>query len=184
MVDRDQLLQRARHAYEVGRWKMAARVLAIIVPVAILCVVLSGRPAVSVGLAILLAVTVIVLRWRNRQGLRVANVGLTAGILPLSAGLVISQVGIASPLVCMILCVGSGLLAGLWAGYVLGRTRTGAIDWLTVSLVTVVTAFLGCIDLGTNMLVAVALSLLGSSLLAGLIQSKIREERAVSTDFR
>ena len=172
MVDRDQLLQRARHAYEVGRWKMAARVLAVIVPLAILCIALSGRRAVSFGLVVLLAVAAVVLRWRNRQGLRVANVGLTAGILPLSAGLLISQVGIASPAICMSLCVGSGLLAGLWTAYALGWTRAAPIDWLSVSLVTVVTAFLGCIDLGTNMLVAVAVSLIGGGLLAGLIKSK------------
>ncbi len=172
MVDREDLLQRVSHAYEVGRWKMAVRVLAIVVPVAILCIALSGRPVVSLGLAVLLGASVVVLRWRNRQGLRVANVGLTAGILPLTAGLLISQVGIASPVVCMTLCVGSGLLAGLWAGYALGGTRTGAIDWVTVGVVAIVTAFLGCIDLGTDMLVAVILSLIGSGLLAGLIQSR------------
>lgn len=172
MVDREKLLERARSAYEIGRWKMAARVLAIVVPVAIVCIVLSGRPVVSLGLAVLLGATVVVLRWRNRQGLRVANVGLTAGILPLAAGLLISQVGIVSPVVCMSLCVGSGLLAGLWAGYALGGTHTGAIDWMTVCVVAIVTAFLGCIDLGTDMLVAVTLSLIGSGLLAGLIQSR------------
>jgi hypothetical protein len=173
MGDREDLLQRARHAYEIGRWRMAARVLAIIVPVAILCIMLSERPVVSLGLAILLGVAVIVLRWRNRQGLRVANVGLTAGILPLTAGLLISQIGIASPVVCMTLCVGSGLLAGLWAGFALGGTRTGATDWMTVSVVAVVTAFLGCIDLGTSMLVAVTVALIGSGVLAGLIQSQL-----------
>lgn len=172
MVDRDKLLERARSAYEVGRWKMAARVLAIVVPVAILCIVLSGRPVVSLGLAILLGATVVMLRWRNRQGLRVANVGLTAGILPLTAGVLISQLGLVSPVMCMSICIGSGLLAGLWAGYALGGTRTGAIDWMTVGVVAVVTAFLGCIDLGTDMLVAVTLSLIGSGLLAGLIQSR------------
>jgi hypothetical protein len=173
MVDRENLLQRARHAYEIGRWKMAARVLAIVVPLAILCIVLSGRPAVSLGLAVLLGASVVVLRWRNRQGLRVANVGLTAGLLPLAVGVLISQLsGAMSPVACMSLCVGSGLLAGLWAGYALGGTRAGAIDWMTVGLVAVVTAFLGCINLGADMLVAVSLSLIGSGVLAGLIQSR------------
>jgi hypothetical protein len=173
MVDREDLFQRARHAYEIGRWRMAARVLAIIVPVTILCITLSERPVMSLGLAILLGVVVIVLRWRSRQGLRVANVGLTAGLLPLAAGVLISQIGIVSPIVCMSLCVGSGLVAGLWAGYTLGGARTGAIDWMTVGLVAVVTAFLGCIDLGTNMLVAVTVALIGSGVLAGLIQSQL-----------
>jgi hypothetical protein len=173
MVDRENLLQRARYAYEVGRWRMAARILAIVVPVSILSIALTQRPAVCLALAIVLGATLVVLRWRNRQGLRVANVGLTAGILPLLAGVLISEFGsMASPVVCMSICIASGALAGAWAGFAPGGIRPGAIDWVTVAAVALVTTFLGCIDLGTNMLVAVSLSLIGSGLLAGLIQSR------------
>ena len=115
MVDRDKLLLRARYAYEVGRWKMAVRVLVIVIPVAALSGTLSQRPLACLGLALLLGVSLTVLRWRNRRGLRIANVGLAAGLLPLSAGLLAPQLGSAS-FPALLICTGSGLLAGAWAG--------------------------------------------------------------------
>lgn len=173
MVDRENLLHRARRAYEFGRWKMAARVLAIVIPVAALCGALNQRSMASLGLAVLLVPTLVVLRWRNRQSLRVANVGLTAGLLPLSAGVLLSQLGsMSSPLLCVGICVGSGLLAGSWAGYALRGTRPGMADSLAVGTVALATALLGCIDFQTSALVALTFSLLGSGLIAGLIQSR------------
>lgn len=173
MVDHGNLLRRARRAYELGRWKMAARVLAIVVPVAVLCVALSPRRAASLGLAILLSATLVVLRWRNRQSLRVANVGLTAGLLPLSAGLLLSQFGnMNSPILCLGICIGSGLLAGAWAGYALRRSRAGVADSLVMVAVILVTSLLGCIELETRYLAALTFSLLGSFLITSLIQSR------------
>lgn len=173
MVDRENLLHRARRAYELGRWKMAARVLAIVIPVAVLCGALSQRPMACLGLAVLLGATLVVLRWRNRQSLRVANVGLTAGLLPLSAGVLLSQLGtLSSPILCMAICIGSGLLAGAWAGYALRGTRAGVADSLVVVTVALTTALLGCIDLGPSNLAALTFSLLGSGLIASLIQSR------------
>lgn len=173
MVDRENLLHRARRAYELGRWKMAARALAIVIPVAVLCGALSQRLAAAFGVAVLLGAMLVVLRWRNRQGVRVANVGFTAGLLPLSAGILMSQLGsMSSPIVCMSICVGSGVLAGSWAAYALRSTHTSAAGSLVVGTVALATALLGCIDLATPFLAALALAILASALIGSLIQSR------------
>jgi hypothetical protein len=141
--------------------------------VAILCVALNQRSMAILGVAVLLGPTVVMLRWWNRPSLRIANVGLTAGLLPLSAGVLLSQLGsMSSPLLCVAICAGSGLLAGSWAGYALRGTRAGVADSLVVSTVALATALLGCIDFQMIALVALTFSLLGSGLIASLIQSR------------
>jgi len=172
MVDREHLLTRTRRAYELGRWHMAARVLAIIVPIAVVCIALTERPLVCIGLAVLLGAAAVVLRWRDRRGVRVTNVGLTAGLLPLAAGIAVSQLGsMSSPAVCMGICIASGLLAGAWAGYMLRGSR-GALDWLTVGAVATVTALLGCIDLDRSSLVALMIALFASGVVASLLAKR------------
>lgn len=173
MVDRENLLHRARHAYELGRWKMAARALAIVIPVAVLCGALSQRLAAALGVAALLGAMLVVLRWRNRQGVRVANVGFTAGLVPLSAGILMSQLGsMSSPIVCMAICVGSGVLAGSWAAYALRSTHASAPNALVVGAVALATALLGCIDLAMRFQASLAFAILASALILSLIHSR------------
>jgi hypothetical protein len=172
MVNHDNLLHRARVAYELGRWKMAARVLVLVIPVAIVCGALSQRLAATVGLTVLLGTILVVLRWRNRQGQRIANAGFTAGLLPLSAGVLMSQLGMmSSPALCMSICVGSGVLAGSWAAYALRGNRGGVADSLVVGTVALTTALFGCIDLPSNFLAGLAVATLASALIARLVQS-------------
>ena len=174
MDDRKDLLGRARRAYEIGRLRMAMRVLAVLVPISVVCVALDREVLTGYGLPILLGLALIGLRWHSRQGLLIANVGLTAGLLPMMAGLVQSHAGMmsTSPMVCLAICGTSGLLAGSWAGYALGNTRPGPTHFLIVSLVALGTAFLGCTSLGVDVLVALAIALPASCLITGLLKSR------------
>lgn len=174
MDERNQLLGRARRAYEIGRLRMALRVLAILLPVSVLCVAMDREVLTVYGLPILLGLALIVLRWHSRQGLLIANVGLTAGLLPMAAGLLQAHAGMmsTSPMLCLAICGASGLLAGAWAGYALGNTRPGAMHFLVVSLVALGTALLGCSGLGPEVLVTLALVLPASCLIAGLLRSR------------
>lgn len=173
MVDQENLLHRARRAYELGRWRMAARALAIVIPVAILCGALSQQLSAALGVAVLLGAMLVVLRWRNRQGVRVANVGFTAGLVPLSAGILMSQIGsMSSPIVCMAICAGSGILAGSWAAFALRSAHTSVAGSLVVGMVALATALLGCIDLAMRFQAALACAILASALIATLIQSR------------
>lgn len=174
MAERKDLSGRVRRAYEFGRVRMALRILAVLVPLSVLCVALNSEVLTGYGLPILLGLALIALRWYNRRGLLIANVGLTAGLLPMAAGLLQSNSDMmaTSPALCLAICGTSGLLAGSWAGYALGNTRPGPADFLIVGVVALGTALLGCTGLGTDVLVALALSLPASCLIAGLLQSR------------
>jgi len=174
MDDRKVLLGRARRAYEFGRFRMAMRILAILIPVSVVCVALNREVLTGYGLPILLGLALIGLRWHSRQGLLIANVGLTAGLLPMMAGLVQSHAGMmsTSPMACLAICGTSGLLAGSWAGYALGNTRPGPAHFLAVSMVALGTALLGCTSLGVDILVALALCLPASCLIAGMLRAR------------
>ena len=79
--------------------------------------------------------------------------------------------------------IGSGLLAGAWAGYMLRGTR-GAINWLIVGAVASVTALLGCIDLDRSSLVALLSALLASGVVASLLAKsrKVHSQPGATND--
>jgi hypothetical protein len=156
------LERRARVAYELGRLKMAARILPWLVALAALGAISAGAPTwvmVSGGLLVLLAVG---LRWRNRAGIEDVRLGLQAALLPFIAGVWFCRV-VRTPAFTPFswygaLCVGVGAATGIWVG-VQTAPRGGPHPWgrLTAVLaVACLAAALGCADLGVGNLAGIA----------------------------
>lgn len=170
METTDVLRRRGLRAYEVGRWRWAARVAWVVVPLAALSAWASGAVEACWCIGAVLAACALGLRWANRRGAESATVGLLAGALPLVGGLVLGRVwpGCAgAPLVswCTAVCLGFGLPAGVWLGRRAVRGGLGVGGTVLAAGVAALAGSLGCVALGAAGVVGTALGLgLGSVL--------------------
>jgi hypothetical protein len=165
MVNLETLTARSLRHYELGRFRMAARIAIVLAPIVTICLLEPvGREACACCAALLLAATVW-LRHRSRAGLESVSTGLLAGSIPLAAALVLTRLdpgcANAAPLSY---CTGFSLLIGGAAGAVvaLRERRMVALSnhWLTAVGVALLTASLGCVRLGLASVAGVALGIL------------------------
>jgi len=145
------LEQRARRAYELGRLRLALRLLPFVAAgtaVAILC----GRPpapTLALGGA-LLALSVLLVHAGGGAGRGVVP-GLIAGAAPLAMPLLMITVGHACfGDACMRLCLPACVAGGATAGVVVARTAARhAGDWRFVSAALAVAALTGAMGCST-----------------------------------
>lgn len=114
-----------RH-YELGRLRMAARVVIVLAPIVALCLLEPiGREACVCCAALLLAVSVW-LRFRNRAGVESVSIGLLAGGIPLVAVLVLARLDPGCATAGLVsYCTGFSLLVGAAAGAVVALCERG-----------------------------------------------------------
>jgi hypothetical protein len=165
MVNREQLKKKALRAYEVGRLRSAARAAWVLVPATVVCAVGTGAGERCACLGVLLLTVAVFLRWRDRRGAENVRNGLLAGSLPMIAGLVVARLSpgcVGAPLLsaCTGVCLGFGILAGVWLGRRTALGAAGLPSWLAAAGVSILAASLGCIGLGVAGVVGVAVSLL------------------------
>lgn len=165
MVNLETLTARSLRHYELGRLRMAVRVAIVLGPIVAICLLEPvGREACACC-AGLLFVASVWLRFRSRGGVESVTTGLLAGLIPLAAALVLTQLdpgcAVAGPISY---CTGFSLLIGGAAGaVVMLRERGRALllsHWLLTVAVALLTASLGCIRLGIASMAGVALGLL------------------------
>lgn len=161
MVNLEQLTLRGLRAYEVGRLRMALRVLLVLTPAIVLCAfeARTRETCVCVG-AVLLSLSVW-LRWRGRDGFEAVSTGLLAGGIPLVLGLVLARLDVhCSSAESEAFCLGFSGLIGLVAGVVIAvreaRRRSRAWSVLTAAAICILAASLGCLRLGVASVLAVA----------------------------
>ncbi|HYQ02844.1 MAG TPA: hypothetical protein VER96_29435 [Polyangiaceae bacterium] len=165
MANLESLTARSLCYYELGRLRMAARVVLVVLPLVAVCLLdREGRKAgICCGVPLLLGS--VLLRFRNRAGVESVTTGLLAGTLPLAAVLLLMRVdpGCAKAGVFSF-CAGFSLLLGAGAGAVVAlreRARSSSADsWLFTAGIALLTAGLGCARLGLASLVGVALGML------------------------
>jgi hypothetical protein len=171
MVDLDELERRARRAAERGRWWMAARVGLVILPITCVSILGGADPGSCLCLgAVLLGATTTLRGW-HRDGVRAVRLGLSMGIVPLVAVLLLQTCGAeCAPLTrwtgAEFACVLAGVLAGAGVAF---RARSEGYPVRTWALATAVasgTAALGCIGLGTGGLLVIVAALASTSTVA------------------
>lgn len=165
MVNREQLKKEALRAYEVGRMRTAARAAWLLIPATVVCAFGTGAGERCVCLGVLLLTVAVFLRWRDRRGAENVRNGLLAGSLPMVAGLIVGRLSpgcAGAPLfsACTGVCLGFGVLAGIWLGLRTARDASMLPSWLAAAGVSILAASLGCVGLGAAGVVGVAVSLL------------------------
>jgi hypothetical protein len=161
MVDVALLNRQVLRAYELGRLKMALRVLWWLMPLSTLCLTISHHREVAAAVALALSVIAVALRWRDRAGIEEVKLGFTAGFLPLAAALLVGRIEALSEraLGCTQICIAFSFVAGLWLGARLARQRTGLSASLTVVTLALAMASLGCLNLGISGIAGIAFGL-------------------------
>ena len=151
-------LRRARRAYELGRLRVACRVLPLVTLVAAMTAVV-GEPRRAVALAGLLSVIGVGLRWWGGAAGRAVMPGVTVGSTVMLALLAIRDCGVACEATPSygLMCVG----AGLGTGAILWRALQGESNELAPSAVWAAsiagaTTALGCAPFGLGASLGVA----------------------------
>ncbi|MEJ7729821.1 MAG: hypothetical protein WKG00_11435 [Polyangiaceae bacterium] len=163
------LPRKARRAYELGRLRSAALRALRVLPVAALMLWMHPGPQ-ALALLGVLAVTVLALLWRGGAYGRAATTGLLAGAVPLVAPVLVRSGGhccIAGlcAAICMVACVGAGLVAGAVVALRAGRERGEHGTFMaSAAFVAGLTGVLGCTVMG-------AAGILG--MLAGLLVASV-----------
>ncbi len=165
MVNREQLKSAGLRAYELGRLRAAARTAWVLVPLVVLCALLTGAHETCGCAGFLLLGASVFLRWRNRSGANAVRRGLQAGALPLVAGLLVARFApecASAPLfsACTVLSLAIGTPAGLWLGFRMSRGTSASAEWFGAGGVAVLAATLGCVGLGVAGLLGVSAGLL------------------------
>jgi hypothetical protein len=139
----------ARVAYERGRFRAAARVAFLIVPLTIICAFETRSMVRTSVLGIVLLTLAVAVRWRQRHGFSVVSTGLRSGALPLAAALGLCRFAPSCPPdVAFALCGSAGLLAGAVAGRSLTSIDVRWLQRSSAAAVAAVTAALGCLAFG------------------------------------
>jgi hypothetical protein len=174
MLSREQLRLDGLRAYELGRFRAAARIGFVLVPVGALCLLESrGRPACACVVAALLSLCVW-LRWRDRRGFELVSRGLRAGSIPLFAGLLFERLGIECGLaVGSSYCTAVAALLGAAAGAIIGARTPDAQErlwgFITAASIAALAAVVGCVRLGVVGVVGVVAGIAFGTLVAAAI---------------
>ena len=140
---------RARRSYERGRLTRAARAALLVFPLTAICARQTGAYTRCAAIGVLLLVVTIGVRWRRWRGIRAANAGLSMGILPMTAALLLCRFAGGWPAAAAIAtCTAAGFIAGAQAGRGTMEPDAGWPEWIAVSLVAGLTAALGCVGIG------------------------------------
>lgn len=161
MVNLDELSLRGSRAYELGRLRVALRVVLVLAPAVLVCAFETQTREACLCVGVLLLGLSIWLRWRDRSGLEAVSTGLWAGGIPLALGLALGRLGVHCDSEKLSeLCLGFSGLVGLVAGAVIAaheaRQRSRAWGVTTAAAISILAATLGCLRLGIASVLAVA----------------------------
>lgn len=160
------LRARCKDAYERSRLALGLRAAWPVLPLAALSMLLTHRPAVTLTVSALLAVAAVSFRVRGLAYGRALVPGFTAGAAPLVLPILLRSsghccIGQACWQVCMLGCIGGGLVAGISLGL---ATASQAQDrrafLLSATAVAGLVGMLGCAISGVSGVIGMVLSML------------------------
>ena len=163
MVNLDVLRARATRAYELARLWRALRVVLVVAPLALLCGGLTGAHEPCVCLGAVALVLTIGFRWWSREGARGVTLGLVAGGLTATAGLVLAGLGRScdpSRPVCAVICLAAGVASGAAIGALPGHGALPRARFVPAVSVGLAVGVMGCAWLGMYGVLAAALGML------------------------
>lgn len=158
------LRERAKHAYELGRWKHAA---AWSIPTLLLggmVALLVREVSIPLVLAAILYLVSMIMLWWGRAPGRSVLPGVTYGLLPLSAGVIGKMhghvcMGFACYGVCLPLCIGGGVLAGLFIARVAARSENPMAVFFSAAATALFTGAIGSSCVGFHGVVGMGIGL-------------------------
>lgn len=155
-----------RRAYELGRVRQGLVAAVPVVVMVALSLLVCRRPALTLGAGAVLFVLAVALRARGQVYGRALIPGLLAGSAPLILPLLLRAsghccIGGACWSLCMLGCVGGGLLAGIAIGVTAAaQAEERGAFLITATLVAGLAGVLGCAMAGTSgiagMVIAIA----------------------------
>jgi hypothetical protein len=170
--------ERARRAYELGRWRHGLGAAPAVLVMVALSFGLGGNPALASAAGVALLGLSVVFGWRGQVWGRAVLPGLLAGSAPLvlppllrSAGY--CCIGNSCWSFCMLGCTMGGLLAGVAIGFASAAEKEGRGKFLcAATLLAGLAGILGCAIVGAagiaGMVLAVILSSVPTAVVARL----------------
>jgi hypothetical protein len=164
------LRNRCKDAYERSRLELGLRASWPVLPIAALSMLLTHRPEVTVAVSALLVVVAVSLRARGLAYGRALVPGFMAGAAPLVLPILLRSsghccIGQACWQVCMLGCIGGGLVAGISLGMATASQTEGrGIFLLSATAVAGLVGMLGCAISGVSGVIGMVLAMLATSL--------------------
>ncbi|HEU4582444.1 MAG TPA: hypothetical protein VFS67_29505 [Polyangiaceae bacterium] len=151
-TDLTRLERQARARYELGRLRRALLGALPLLPVSLIALCLSQRPASTLCLGLCSAALSVFLLWYGRDPQRAVLPGLAAGLIPLALSLCANQLHQCGPDGCSSFCAPActlgGAVAGLAVASVGKRRKLGPWFWACSSLLALLTGAMGCSCVG------------------------------------
>lgn len=167
-MNKDQFKSQALQGYERARWISAFKFLWFVIPIVLISLCTCGDAGLPIGIGIILASAVVLLKWRGEEYGASVGPGLWAGMAAFSIPLVLHLLEICCRGNLEILsCALSGALGGAILGIHFAKSKRSHKTRALIYGISIaaLTAALGCASLGVGataglfcMLVAVAFS--------------------------
>lgn len=168
-IDPSVLHARVKRAYERGRLRWSATAGAIVLPMIALSLHAGAKPTWAIVTGTVLLVLAVGFRWYGRTWGRAVLPGLLAGSAPLLLPLLLRTgghccFGGACVSVCLLGCIGGGVLAGAAIGVasVGEQDRVGFLGAAT--LLAALTGTLGCAVVGLSGMAGMIVAVLATSM--------------------
>lgn len=168
-TDREYQRTRVRRAYELGRFRFGFRSGLFVLPLLVLSLVACHQPVLSLVVGVLLLTIAVTFRWRGKAYGRAVMPGLLAGSAPMMLPLLLRGaghccIGGACWSICILSCIGGGLLAGATIGLISATERNHRWMFLASSaLIAGLTGMLGCAIVGVAGIAGMLVSVVASS---------------------
>ncbi|HTU64025.1 MAG TPA: hypothetical protein VMF89_36415 [Polyangiales bacterium] len=169
------LRNRCKDAYERSRLELGLRAAWPVLPIAALSMLLTHRPAVTLAVSALLVVVAVSFRARGLAYGRALVPGFIAGAAPLVLPIILRSsghccIGQACWQVCMLGCIGGGLVAGISLGMATAsQTEDRGAFLLSATAVAGLVGMLGCAISGVSGVIGMVLAMLITSLPVTLV---------------
>lgn len=162
-------MKQAKRAYELGRLRSAARVLFLIVPLALFSMFTSTNVFFASLTGSILAGAAIAFLWRGQTLGHGVMPGIWAGVLAFTMHFAADAAGLPHKgLIGSAVCLASGLMGGIVLGVLLTKRHTLSRISLGIGIgIATLVTVLGCAPLGPSVLfhVVLALAITGFSFL-------------------
>jgi hypothetical protein len=169
------LRTRCKSAYERGRVQLGLRAAWPVLPIAALSMLLTHRPAVTLAVSALLIVVAVSFRARGLAYGRALVPGFVAGAAPLALPILLRSgghccIGDACWQVCMLGCIGGGLVAGLSLGMATAaQPESRGTFLIAATAVAGLVGMLGCAISGASGVIGMVVAMLITSLPVTLV---------------
>jgi hypothetical protein len=158
------LRERAKRAYEVGRLRHAAAWSIPTLLLGAMVALMVHEVSFPLVLASLLYLASMFLLWRGRAAGRAVLPGIVYGLLPLSAGIIAKLhghvcMGNACYGVCLPLCIGGGVLAGLFIARVAARSENPIAVFFSAAATALFTGAIGNSCVGVHGIIGMGIGI-------------------------